>query len=573
MQGTESSPSSATVHPLLANPYDHHKYLGTVSQIGKSSVRVALSGAPQNGSANGAEPYEAAEVGQYVVVSSGKHAIFGQISDIRLVDGSGGVGFDSQAVATIQLLSSIETTSGFICAGVVAHPKIGSSAFVAHPKIVQLVAESKQRKGGQEAAVTLSFGHLPDIDHTPVHFTPEMLFGRHCALLGTTGAGKSWSVARLVEEISRFRAKVILLDATGEFGALTRGTHHVHLGRDPNAHKRSTEVSLPYNQLTESDLFAIFKPRGQSQAPKLRAAMKSLKLARLSPKLALDGCIIKVDKSKLHYEAEYSRFFSEIEKVDADFDITKLTRQIENECVKPQRSPFEPEYWGGVNGADQSLCVPLITRINDIIGSENLEPIFKPDGKPSLITAIDRFVKDENSSVLRVNLQYLSFQHNAREIIANAAGRHLLKLAREARFREKPLVVIVDEAHQFLNRTTEGKMQDEYPLDAFADIAKEGRKYALSICIATQRPRDIPEGVLSQMGTLIVHRLINHLDRAVVERASGEIDKSTLESLPTLAPGEAVIIGVDFPVPLLLRVNAPKARPDSAGADYQRFWR
>lgn len=71
-------------------------------------------------------------------------------------------------------------------------------------------------------------------------------------------------------------------------------------------------------------------------------------------------------------------------------------------------------------------------------------------------------------------------------------------------------------------------------LDAFELIAKEGRKYGLNICLSTQRPRDITEGVLSQMGTLVVHRLTNDRDREVVERACGEIDRSASSFLPNL---------------------------------------
>ena len=94
----------------------------------------------------------------------------------------------------------------------------------------------------------------------------------------------------------------------------------------------------------------------------------------------------------------------------------------------------------------------------------------------------------------------------------------------------------------------------------------------MNICIATQRPRDIPEGVLSQMGTLVVHRLINDKDREVVERASGEIDRSAAAFLPTLAPGQAVFIGVDFPIPLTVQIGRPGAEPDSRGPDYQQYW-
>jgi DNA helicase HerA-like ATPase len=170
-----------------------------------------------------------------------------------------------------------------------------------------------------------------------------------------------------------------------------------------------------------------------------------------------------------------------------------------------------------------------------------------------------------------VSLKFLSFTHNAREIVANAIGRHLLLRARENKFKTQPLLVFLDEAHQFLDKQL-GDENTRYPLDAFDLIAKEGRKYGLTICIATQRPRDIPEGVLSQMGTLVVHRLINDRDREVVERASGEIDKSAAEFLPTLAPGQAVIIGVDFPIPLTVQIACPEAKPDSKGPDYQGYW-
>jgi DNA helicase HerA-like ATPase len=110
-------------------------------------------------------------------------------------------------------------------------------------------------------------------------------------------------------------------------------------------------------------------------------------------------------------------------------------------------------------------------------------------------------------------------------------------------------------------------------IDAFELIAKEGRKYGLNICLATQRPRDITEGVLSQMGTLIVHRLTNDKDREVVGRACGEIDRAASAFLPNLKPGEAAIIGTDFPIPLTIQIIPPLVRPLSDGPDYQKHWK
>ena len=98
-----------------------------------------------------------------------------------------------------------------------------------------------------------------------------------------------------------------------------------------------------------------------------------------------------------------------------------------------------------------------------------------------------------------------------------------------------PVVVILDEAHNFINKTIGDEFSKHY-LDAFELIAREGRKFCLTICIATQRPRDLPESVLSQMGTMIVHRLTNNSDRELVEKASGDIGQGCREFLGRPSP-------------------------------------
>ena len=184
---------------------------------------------------------------------------------------------------------------------------------------------------------------------------------------------------------------------------------------------------------------------------------------------------------------------------------------------------------------------------------------------------MDKFL-DSKQSVLRVCLSGVSYEYRAREIIANVIGRHLLGIARSGVFRTKPAVVLVDEAHNFLGRQI-GSEDFGAKLDAFELIAKEGRKYGLTICLASQRPRDITDGVLSQMGALIVHRLTNDRDREVVERACGEIDRAASAFLPNLRPGEAAIIGADFPIPLTLVLDRPDEVPISEGPAYQKRWR
>ena len=224
--------------------------------------------------------------------------------------------------------------------------------------------------------------------------------------------------------------------------------------------------------------------------------------------------------------------------------------------------------WGGDSG-EVSYCLSLMSRISGILTSASFDCVFKSKD-PSLTDEISSFAANDDR-LLRICLSGVAFEFKAREIIANVIGRHLLNMARSGAFKSRPLVVIVDEAHNFLGRQI-GSDDAVAKLDAFELIAKEGRKYGLNICLSTQRPREITEGVLSQMGTLVVHRLTNDRDREVVERACGEIDRSASSFLPNLKPGEAAIIGADFPIPLTIQMFPPNIKPLSEGPDYQRHW-
>jgi uncharacterized protein len=536
------------------NPFQPESLIGFVKQTRLSNMTISVQQSILDTNSIKIGDYCAAQI-------TATQAIFGLISTIMMTP--------EGPVAAVELIASINLQAARVTPGVSDSPPVGGKVFITEPDFVKFVVENQNKASG---GVTLHVGSLPHSVNTPLVFTPERLFGRHLAILGTSGSGKSWSTARLLEECARLKSKVILIDATGEYHTLENGVRHVYLGIDQHPQLGTTPVSLPYFQLNQSDLFGIFQPQGQSQAASLRSAIESLKVARLAPHLAPDGTIIKAHKSKLEFQNESRRFRTQLEHPRALFDITLLPYQIRHECVESQRSPTEPHFWGGHNQNDYSSCVPLINRIQDIISSPSLQPIFAPESVRSILDDINLFIKDSRYQILRLSLRYLSFAHNTREIVANAIGRHLMELARDNTFRSQPMVVFIDEAHQFLNNSvTSGN--SIFPLDSFALIAKEGRKYALTVALATQRPRDIPEDVLSQMGTLLIHRLINDNDRKIIERAAGEMDTASASSIPILASGNGILIGVDFPVPLSIKMTPPRNAPDSSGADYQTFWK
>jgi hypothetical protein len=532
--------------------------LGSVCDGGLSTVKVLLEGR---------DDAATCEVGDYVLLPTGSVVVFGQVSGMSLQANDRG---GRDPVAVVALLNTIDFNSNSVSPGVQKKPALGAAVFLADPSIVRMVAESRAKRDGGAPVVSLDLARLADGHNTPITITPEMLFGRHMAILGTTGGGKSYTLTRLVEEVAKHRSKTVLFDPSGEFSAIESGAMHVYLGANPDPAPGTEEVVMPYFELTENDLFAIFKPSGEAQAPKLRQALKSLKLARLAPEIALDGYVVKANRAKMYYDDAYLTYVNQVESQNADFDISKLVRQIQNECVLPNRSSTETTSWGDINQIENSLCVTLVNRVQDIISSENLAPIFQPSGKRSVFEVMESFLRSEDHRVLVISMQYLSFEHNAREIVANAAGRYLMLMARAERFRELPVLVCVDEAHQFLKEKME--LNSEYSMDSFALVAKEGRKYGLHICIATQRPRDLPESVLSQVGSLVVHRLINDKDRGIIERACGEANASALSCLPILTQGQAVLLGAEFPVPLVVKVQMPVKRPNARSADFQTHW-
>lgn len=559
--------------------------LGIVSAV---SAHIAKINVESAGSSSGtyfrSGRYGRGEVGEFVLIEGQQSLILGRIVEIRLPERerqgvtpnfAGDRNLD--AVGHVQLLGSVTLSDGVrVTAGVEYYPRLGDRVYAAPHEFIARIPSLSSSHGGKEE-ILVNIGAIGAGSESMVQITPERLFGRHCAILGATGGGKSWTTARLIEQCATHNSKIILLDATSEYRSLEQPeVQHCHLGKPNDLGPESIALSLPPDAFNESDFSALFRPSPGIQTPKLREALSSLRIAermkdfdKLLPKYC-EGGVLK--KSGLKYDLlnkirKSSRFAPVVHDPSAPFDVSCLIGQLEAECVWE-----DADQYGKKNEQHWGFCSTLVSRIAHITSCSELAFVFSPpEGAVSLPKQIEEFLKSPTHRVLRVCLSGVSQEFQAKEVVANAIGRSLLKKAREGAFEKRPIVVFVDEAHNFLGRNLG---QEEYAsrLDAFEIIAKEGRKYGLCLCLATQRPRDITEGVLSQMGTLIVHRLTNDRDRELVERACGEIDRSASAFLPTLQPGEAAIIGVDFPIPMTVRVTPPQQRPASEGPRFQKNW-
>jgi DNA helicase HerA-like ATPase len=565
----------------LTHPFVAERLMGSVHQVDGTSVEITLPHSATTVSAAFGERVALGEIGEFVVIDVGGVGIFGRLLEIHtpqreIQSLTPDISFNQVlASGRVQLLSTLNL-DGRYTRGVVRHPRVGDQVYSASDDALAAIVSGVSHSDDGTADVMIEMGLLSAGGGVPVSISASKLFGRHLAVLGATGAGKSWTLAHLMEEVATNGGKLILIDATGEFHTLGDLARHLSLGLQTDAPTGATKVSLPHYEFGEADRNAFLRPSGGSQLPKLRAAIRSLRLAHIlgvgTGIVNGDGLIVKAEQPRRPIIEAERLHASAIENPRSPFSLDALAKQITQECVYEHDNRDNSKFGGWANN-DVAYCNSLIARVLDMLQTEVIADVVNSkDGTPSVLTAIDEWFGERGSQpILRISLKNLAFSHFIREIVVNTIGRSLLASARAGTYASRPLIVVVDEAHQFFGQT----IGDEFTaatLDSFDSIAKEGRKYGLTVCMATQRPGDVPAGVLSQAGMMIVHRLADKRDRERVEQASTELDQSATKLLPALVPGEGLLVGADFPVPLPVRVTPPTRRPSSRGPDYG-MWR
>lgn len=467
-------------------------------------------------------------------------------------------------------------------------PPVGAKVFICSTEILKGFLQDfgkNTEENPNEPAFEIA--NLPDDENATIQLSPQALFGRHCAIVGTTGGGKSYTVTKLLEEISKNNGKSIVIDATGEYETLKDNSKVKYVKFNDG----EDSLYFHYSGLRETDLSALFRPAGQVQLPKLQSAYKSLRLHKeliskdnqeeilenekiwLTSKNYLKKSDVLRDPA---YYAIEKKYISIIDSIKCDFDITKLAYQVYHECIyesgwasdDPKKD--KSKHFGGKNDTELGHCSSLISRINVTLKNNSFINAFgigkTERNKNDFITIFESFIKpDSKENLLILSVENVTSDNDLKAVLVNAIGRYLYEkaLSPEKPFKTIPLILMLDEAHQFLNKKVKDEYSLEIELNAFEKIAKECRKQGLFFVLATQMPRDIPQGVLSQFGTFIVHRLINQRDREVIEYACSEATKSALSFLPILAPGEAVLAGVDFPMPIILKIKKPAITPNS----------
>lgn len=138
------------------------------------------------------------------------------------------------------------------------------------------------------------------------------------------------------------------------------------------------------------------------------------------------------------------------------------------------------------------------------------------------------------------------------------------------------LNIVIDEAHNILSASSarESEAWKDYRLETFEEMIKEGRKFGVFLTIASQRPHDISETIISQLHNYFLHRLVNNLDIKAIERSVSYLDAVSFESLPILPTGTCVLSGISSQVPLLVAIDQLEVEnaPNSQTMDLSQAW-
>lgn len=541
------------------NPFSHNYFLGYINEVTPQYVKIhfpssSLLGKFHHEGVN----YTGGNVGNFIIVEGEEYGFLARITELNLPD-SERKEINEKAIqqdTTIfhpsgkaELLLSFNVFEPNKTQKTISkYPCIGAKVYACSDAQIASYVEEFGKKDFEDENVYAELGKLTSNDAI-CNISLNALFGRHCVVVGTTGGGKSWTVAKLIEVvIQNTNSKIILIDATGEYNGIPSKSCSV-----------GDDAYFSFKELTNSEFCFLFREHSPNTANALCEAINTLKLVQLG---------------KLENGTKLGKNIADINRIIAnnvqyftscEFDINQLSIQVKNECVKQgSRGTYEEDNF------KLGYCSHLISRINMFLQNpviKNALGIENKDSKVEVIEIIRQFLDSDSGNtdtILRIGFEKLSYDFAIREIIVDFIASYLLRRSRNEGFKEAPVILFIDEAHQFLNKRISADDDSSFYLQNIDSIAKETRKYGLFLCLATQMPRDIPIGTLSQMGTFIVHRLINEQDKRSVENAASSANRNVLQFLPILGEGEALLVGVDFPMPLMLKIDAPINKPNSS---------
>uniref|UniRef100_UPI00402AE04D ATP-binding protein n=1 Tax=Succinivibrio sp. TaxID=2053619 RepID=UPI00402AE04D len=382
---------------------------------------------------------------------------------------------------------------------------------------------------GKDDSNVITVGKYLASNKEDVELNVNSLFNRHLLVVGATNSGKSTSSLSILNALVKQGKKVLIIDPTGEYKDSFNIDEFkkVTLGEDCCIYTKDVSIA---------QFGKLFNVNSNSQGPALADAITSLRL--LKKRNSTDDFYKKAGKTL----DEVCNELAELDDDSTDFDLEKLPDQLVHESVSlnPKKGLYN------IDNFRKNSNDYLIRKIKFWIKNKNLTKIFSsPQSSSSatnLFDVINDFL-DDKTSCLYIDASQLGLVSELGSVVIDLICYHILQ--KKEKFT--PFVFFIDEVHRYT-------MNDENDLksNGLSMAAREGRKKGMFLFLTTQNPSDIPLDVMSQIGSILVHRLTSGDEIKAIENY---LDKSSLALLKKLNQGEAILSSINIIKNLYLKIN------------------
>lgn len=435
--------------------------------------------------------------------------------------------------------------------------------------------------GGYEEANSITVGNISVSESLDAKIDLDKLISRHCAIVGSTGSGKSNSVSVLLQSIANREfpsSRILVIDPHGEYNdALSKHSKVIEI----NSLDDENKLQIPFWALPFNELMKIFSGNLTDQnreyirekvvEAKIKSAVENkIKVAKES--ITADSPI-PFSIKRLWFELtdfEKQTFTNNTRTTLSDLIVTGDSEKLISNEYTPagmgNSAPFLNQKAKGL----LSFLDSMRNKLNDSSYSFLFSPgKLTPDKDGNTIEDIDAMFLKWLGNKLPITILDLSGIPS--EITSSISGT-LLKIIYDGLFwgvntkvggKNQPLLIVLEEAHSYLKAGEHSISSRTVQM-----IAKEGRKYGVGLLLVTQRPSELDETVLSQCGTMIALRMNNSKDRGHIRSAVQDELQSMVDLLPSLRTGEALISGEAVKIPSRVKffkiTNAPKSSDPKA---------
>jgi len=440
-------------------------------------------------------------------------------------------------------------------------PTINAECFLIHGERLKHFMQAISSVPEGEDTVSLEIGHYSIDEEAVAWLNGNKLFQRHSVIVGSTGSGKSWCVAHILEQVASLKsADAILFDIHGEYEPL-KGDNFVHFKvSGPTDTQNDGILFLPYWLLTYEEMLSLMLDRSDSNAP--------------NQAMIFSNAVLEGKQSFLNTNGKTELSANITLDSPIPYNLNQLLTELNNkdtEMVAGAKSGTEKQ--GPYNGKLTRFIQRLQTKQNDkrlnFMFSQDVS-LLKYEYMLNLCRKIMQPAKNGRGGVKIID--FSEVPSDILPLIVSLMARLVFSVQQWSDVTKRhPIAIFCDEAHLYIPANTD-KSIDNASLVNFERISKEGRKYGIGLVVISQRPSEVNRTVLSQSNNFIAMRLTNVDDQAVVKRLLPDSLGDYAEMLPVLDIGEALVVGDASLLPSRIKVTQPTLKPRSATIDFWDEW-